>query len=84
MYIHTVIVVLEQLITIFTRKADYANLRDRKDDALIEKRKRMLLRFLTHLAAHPRLRHEHVFHQFLDGSVLWVSDTSYISLNGNI
>lgn len=39
---------------------------------MIDKRKRMLQRFLVRLAKHPRLCHEHLLHRFLDHSVSWV------------
>ncbi|KAI8882685.1 PX-domain-containing protein [Backusella circina FSU 941] len=43
-----------------------------KDDThLIEKRKRMLERFLTRISEHPILKREHVFHRFMDGSTTW-------------
>ncbi|CEP16935.1 hypothetical protein [Parasitella parasitica] len=43
-----------------------------KDDyPTIEKRKRMLERFLQRLAKHPTLMKEHVFHRFLDGDTTW-------------
>ncbi|KAI7885607.1 hypothetical protein K492DRAFT_233961 [Lichtheimia hyalospora FSU 10163] len=41
------------------------------DQPMIDKRKRMLQRFLVRLANHPRLCHEHIFHRFLDHSVSW-------------
>ncbi|CAO3631447.1 unnamed protein product [Mucor fragilis] len=45
------------------------NIKD--DSAIIEKRKRMLERFLLRLAKHPILAKEHVFHRFLDGATAW-------------
>ncbi|KAK4518054.1 nuclear pore complex subunit [Mucor velutinosus] len=45
------------------------NIKD--DSAIIEKRKRMLERFLLRLAKHPILVKEHVFHRFLNGSSTW-------------
>ncbi|EPB82182.1 hypothetical protein HMPREF1544_11065 [Mucor circinelloides 1006PhL] len=45
------------------------NIKD--DTAIIEKRKRMLERFLLRLAKHPILVKEHVFHRFLDGTTTW-------------
>ncbi|GAN00592.1 PX-domain-containing protein [Mucor ambiguus] len=45
------------------------NIKD--DSAIIEKRKRMLERFLLRLAKHPILVKEHVFHRFLDGTTAW-------------
>ncbi|CDH53377.1 sorting nexin-41 [Lichtheimia corymbifera JMRC:FSU:9682] len=41
------------------------------DQPMIDKRKRMLQRFLLRLAKHPRLCHEHLFHRFLEHSVSW-------------
>ncbi|ORY97957.1 hypothetical protein BCR43DRAFT_490623 [Syncephalastrum racemosum] len=41
------------------------------EDEIVQKRKRMLHRFLVRVASHPRLYHEHVFHRFLDGNVPW-------------
>ncbi|CDS12195.1 hypothetical protein LRAMOSA04390 [Lichtheimia ramosa] len=41
------------------------------DQPMIDKRKRMLQRFLVRLAEHPRLCHEHLLHRFLDHSVSW-------------
>ncbi|KAI8641547.1 hypothetical protein BD408DRAFT_433209 [Parasitella parasitica] len=48
---------------------NYANTKD--DYATIEKRKRMLQRFLQRLAKHPILMKEHIFHRFLDGDTTW-------------
>ncbi|KAI9256575.1 hypothetical protein BDA99DRAFT_516806 [Phascolomyces articulosus] len=52
---------------------DYAHVPNRNKDnqAMVDKRKRMLQRFLIRLASHPRLCHEHVFHRFLDSGVPW-------------
>ncbi|KAI8146304.1 hypothetical protein BJV82DRAFT_643459 [Fennellomyces sp. T-0311] len=52
---------------------DYAHVpnRSKENQAMVDKRKRMLQRFLVRLASHPRLCHEHVFHRFLDGGVPW-------------
>ena len=38
---------------------------------MIEKRKRMLERFLQRLLDHPVLSREHVIHQFLQPHILW-------------
>ena len=40
---------------------------------MIEKRKRMLERFLKRVADHPILNQEHVFHRFLDNNHTWVN-----------
>ncbi|KAI7854476.1 hypothetical protein BDC45DRAFT_482569 [Circinella umbellata] len=53
---------------------DYAYVptnRNKDNKSIIDKRKRMLQRFLIRLASHPRLCHDHVFHQFLDSGVPW-------------
>ncbi|OZJ03037.1 hypothetical protein BZG36_03264 [Bifiguratus adelaidae] len=52
---------------------DYATMQNRvKDDpVMIEKRKRMLQRFLNRMAKHPELGHEHVFHRFLEPGTTW-------------
>lgn len=51
--------------------AEYA----RKDEnaSMIDKRKRMLERFLNRICSHPILRQEHVFHRFILGSENWVN-----------
>jgi hypothetical protein len=51
--------------------AEYAQ-KQKDDSHLIEKRKRMLERFLNRISEHPVLKNEHVFHRFLDGSTMWV------------
>ncbi|CEG81290.1 hypothetical protein RMATCC62417_15511 [Rhizopus microsporus] len=45
----------------------------RKDEnaSMIDKRKRMLERFLNRVCSHPILRQEHVFHRFILGSENW-------------
>ncbi|KAI9492301.1 hypothetical protein BDB00DRAFT_829212 [Zychaea mexicana] len=54
---------------------DYAHVhttnRNKDNQAMVDKRRRMLQRFLVRLASHPRLCHEHVVHRFLDGGVPW-------------
>ncbi|KAI9021596.1 hypothetical protein CLU79DRAFT_702786 [Phycomyces nitens] len=52
---------------------DYAHVQKRvKDDKeMITKRKRTLQRFLRRLVSHPILCHEHIFHCFLDTTVMW-------------
>ena len=44
----------------------------REDIATIEHRKRMLEQFLRRTAVHAELKHEKVFHRFLDSNVSWV------------
>lgn len=39
---------------------------------MVEKRKRMLQKFLNRLARHEILSYEHVFHRFLEAGVSWV------------
>ena len=39
---------------------------------MVEKRKRMLQKFLNRLAKHEILSYEHVFHRFLEAGVSWV------------
>ncbi|KAI9478003.1 MAG: hypothetical protein EXX96DRAFT_569234 [Benjaminiella poitrasii] len=52
--------------------SDYAIYQKQKDDSfMIEKRKRMLERFLKKIASHPVLNQEHVFHRFLDSESTW-------------
>ncbi|KAJ2156276.1 Sorting nexin, cytoplasm-to-vacuole targeting pathway/endosomal sorting [Coemansia sp. RSA 552] len=53
--------------------AQYAVLQKRakEDQYIIERRKRMLEHFVNHVAEHPILSSEHVFHRFLEGSVSW-------------
>ncbi|KAG0365673.1 hypothetical protein BC939DRAFT_451365 [Gamsiella multidivaricata] len=53
--------------------SNYANLQNKsKEDALmVEKRKRMLQKFLNRLAKHEILSYEHVFHKFLEAEVSW-------------
>ncbi|KAG0764849.1 hypothetical protein G6F24_004895 [Rhizopus arrhizus] len=45
----------------------------RKDEnnAMIDKRKRMLERFLVRIGVHPILSQEHVFHRFIHGNESW-------------
>ncbi|KAI8890876.1 hypothetical protein K501DRAFT_328063 [Backusella circina FSU 941] len=38
---------------------------------MVDKRMRLLERFLNKLAAHPILKNDHVFHRFIDGSTTW-------------
>lgn len=52
--------------------SDYTSQKQKDDAAIIEKRKRMLQRFLTRLVVHPILKKEHVLHCFLDGNYTWV------------
>src|SRR5690554_5388011 len=54
--------------------ANYANLQNKskEDAAMVEKRKRMLQKFLNRLAKHEILSYEHVFHRFLETGVSWV------------
>lgn len=51
--------------------SDYTSQKQKDDAAIIEKRKRMLQRFLTRLVVHPILKKEHVLHCFLDGNYTW-------------
>ncbi|KAI1316864.1 Sorting nexin, cytoplasm-to-vacuole targeting pathway/endosomal sorting [Mortierella claussenii] len=53
--------------------SNYANIQNKsKEDAVIvEKRKRMLQKFLNRLAKHEILSYEHVFHRFLETGVSW-------------
>lgn len=54
--------------------ANYANIQNKskEDAAMVEKRKRMLQKFLNRLAKHEILSYEHVFHRFLETGVSWV------------
>jgi len=53
---------------------------ERKDDQrIIQKRKRLLQIFLNRIAAHPVIGRDHVFHQFLEGSLGW---NEIVSANG--
>ncbi|KAJ2232261.1 Sorting nexin, cytoplasm-to-vacuole targeting pathway/endosomal sorting [Coemansia sp. RSA 485] len=45
--------------------------RAKEDQYIIERRKRMLEHFLNHLAEHPILSSEHIFHRFLENGVSW-------------
>ncbi|KAJ1994249.1 Sorting nexin, cytoplasm-to-vacuole targeting pathway/endosomal sorting [Coemansia spiralis] len=45
--------------------------RAKEDQYIIERRKRMLERFLNHLVEHPILSSEHIFHRFLENGVSW-------------
>ncbi|KAJ2760082.1 Sorting nexin, cytoplasm-to-vacuole targeting pathway/endosomal sorting, partial [Coemansia nantahalensis] len=45
--------------------------RAKEDQYIIERRKRMLERFLNHLVVHPILSSEHILHRFLEGGVSW-------------
>ncbi|ORX58902.1 PX-domain-containing protein [Hesseltinella vesiculosa] len=58
--------------------SDYAHVhsqsRFKDEQALIEKRKRMLQRFLQRILDHPVLSREHVFHQFLQPHIVWQQD----------
>ncbi|KAF9210420.1 Sorting nexin, cytoplasm-to-vacuole targeting pathway/endosomal sorting [Podila verticillata] len=53
--------------------SNYANIQNKsKEDAvMVEKRKRMLQKFLNRLARHEILSYEHVFHRFLETGVSW-------------
>ncbi|KAG0262042.1 Sorting nexin, cytoplasm-to-vacuole targeting pathway/endosomal sorting [Mortierella polycephala] len=53
--------------------SNYANLQNKskEDAAMVEKRKRMLQKFLNRLAKHEILSYEHVFHRFLETGVSW-------------
>ncbi|KAG0300681.1 Sorting nexin, cytoplasm-to-vacuole targeting pathway/endosomal sorting, partial [Dissophora globulifera] len=53
--------------------SNYANIQNKsKEDAvMVEKRKRMLQKFLNRLAKHEILSYEHVFHRFLEPGVSW-------------
>jgi hypothetical protein len=54
---------------------DYATFQSQKskeDPALIDRRKRLLLRFLQRICSHPLLSAEHVLHRFLDPNTSWV------------
>lgn len=56
----------------------------RKDEnnAMIDKRKRMLERFLVRIGVHPILSQEHVFHRFIHGNESWVLSL-YIDIHNN-
>ncbi|KAG0337001.1 Sorting nexin, cytoplasm-to-vacuole targeting pathway/endosomal sorting [Podila humilis] len=53
--------------------SNYANIQNKskEDAAMVEKRKRMLQKFLNRLARHEILSYEHVFHRFLETGVSW-------------
>ncbi|KAF8973454.1 Sorting nexin, cytoplasm-to-vacuole targeting pathway/endosomal sorting [Entomortierella lignicola] len=53
--------------------SNYANLQNKsKEDAvMVEKRKRMLQKFLNRLAKHEILSYEHIFHRFLETDSSW-------------
>ncbi|KAG0043150.1 Sorting nexin, cytoplasm-to-vacuole targeting pathway/endosomal sorting [Gryganskiella cystojenkinii] len=53
--------------------SNYANIQNKskEDAAMVEKRKRMLQKFLNRLAKHEILSYEHVFHRFLEAGVSW-------------
>ncbi|KAF9300228.1 Sorting nexin, cytoplasm-to-vacuole targeting pathway/endosomal sorting [Mortierella antarctica] len=53
--------------------SNYANIQNKskEDAAMVEKRKRMLQKFLNRLARHEILSYEHVFHRFLEAGVSW-------------
>ncbi|KAF9937410.1 Sorting nexin, cytoplasm-to-vacuole targeting pathway/endosomal sorting [Mortierella alpina] len=53
--------------------SNYANIQNKskEDAAMVEKRKRMLQKFLNRLAKHEILSYEHVFHRFLETGVSW-------------
>ncbi|KAJ1830422.1 Sorting nexin, cytoplasm-to-vacuole targeting pathway/endosomal sorting [Coemansia sp. RSA 2711] len=53
--------------------AQYAALQKRakEDQHIIGRRKRMLEHFLNHVALHPILSSEHIFHRFLESGVSW-------------
>ncbi|KAJ1661977.1 Sorting nexin, cytoplasm-to-vacuole targeting pathway/endosomal sorting [Coemansia sp. RSA 1813] len=45
--------------------------RAKEDQYIIERRKRLLERFLNHIAENPILSSEHVFHRFMENGVSW-------------
>ncbi|ORX68808.1 hypothetical protein DL89DRAFT_247776 [Linderina pennispora] len=45
--------------------------RAKEDQYIIERRKRMLERFLNHLVEHPILSSEHIVHRFFENGVSW-------------
>ncbi|KAF9585436.1 Sorting nexin, cytoplasm-to-vacuole targeting pathway/endosomal sorting [Lunasporangiospora selenospora] len=53
--------------------SNYANLQNKSKEeaAIVEKRKRLLQKFLNRLAVHEILSHEHIFHRFLETDVSW-------------
>ncbi|KAJ2855025.1 Sorting nexin, cytoplasm-to-vacuole targeting pathway/endosomal sorting [Coemansia erecta] len=53
--------------------AQYAVLQKRakEDQYIIERRKRLLERFLNHIAENPILSSEHIFHRFMENGVSW-------------
>ncbi|KAG0005530.1 Sorting nexin, cytoplasm-to-vacuole targeting pathway/endosomal sorting, partial [Modicella reniformis] len=53
--------------------SNYANIQNKsKEEAVIvDKRKRLLQKFLNRLAKHEILSYEHVFHRFLESGVSW-------------
>lgn len=46
--------------------------KDNNDMSMIDKRKRMLGRFLSRIIVHPVLSQEHIFHRFIYGTESWV------------
>ncbi|KAG0226006.1 Sorting nexin, cytoplasm-to-vacuole targeting pathway/endosomal sorting [Actinomortierella wolfii] len=53
--------------------SNYANIpnKSKEDAAMVEKRKRMLQKFLNRLARHEILSYEHIYHRFLESGVSW-------------
>ncbi|KAF9163550.1 Sorting nexin, cytoplasm-to-vacuole targeting pathway/endosomal sorting [Actinomortierella ambigua] len=53
--------------------SNYANIpnKSKEDAAMVEKRKRMLQKFLNRLARHDILSYEHIYHRFLESGVSW-------------
>lgn len=52
---------------------DYANIaaKSKKDEKIVEIRKRLLQSFLNHVLRHPTLSGDHLFHRFLEADVSW-------------
>lgn len=46
--------------------------KDNNDMSMIDKRKRMLGRFLSRIIVHPVLSQEHIFHRFIYGTESWI------------
>ncbi|KAI8337590.1 hypothetical protein BC941DRAFT_461183 [Chlamydoabsidia padenii] len=65
--------------------SDYAHVhtqsRHKDEQAMVEKRKRMLQRFLCRLIEHPILSKEHVLHQFLQPDINWNDYLSTLPIN---
>ncbi|KAJ2549535.1 Sorting nexin, cytoplasm-to-vacuole targeting pathway/endosomal sorting, partial [Coemansia sp. RSA 1933] len=45
--------------------------RAKEDQYIIERRKRLLERFLNHIVENPILSSEHIFHRFMENGVSW-------------